>query len=148
LDREVEDSFDNAVTSDKEVIQQGYALDVFDVFGDDPYTIPVTILVKSWMCGIPENERCRTHLWTYVRRAYRQMDNGISINDYSCRQVLQRPRKRGVVKPIQLHRGRRPKYDYELTVYGEAVCEKLEESVKEQIRLERWRRRQRLASQE
>jgi DNA-binding HxlR family transcriptional regulator len=142
-----EDSFDSATSSDKEVIQQGYALDVFDVFGDYPYTIPLTILIKSWMSAIPENERHRTHLWTYVRTSYRQMDNGISINDHSYRQVLQRLRKRGVVKPIQLHRGRRPKYDYELTVYGEAVCKKLEESVKKQIRLERWRRRQRLGSQ-
>lgn len=146
MEREVEDIYDNTMSSKKDIIQQGYALDVFDIFGDDPYTMPITILVKSWMSAVPEKERHNTHLWTYVKGAYKQMDNGLSINDYSYRQVLQRLKKRGVVKPIQLHKGRRPKYDYELTAYGEAVCEKLEESVKEQIRLERWRRRQRLES--
>jgi hypothetical protein len=139
LEKEVEDSFDCSIVSEKDMIKQGYALDVFDVFGDDPYTIPIIMLTKAWMEAV--EERDRMHLWKYVKSAYQELDNGYDIIDHTYRRVMANLMKREVVKPIQIQKGRRPKYDYELTAYGKAVCEKLEQSVHEQIRLKNWRRR-------
>jgi hypothetical protein len=56
LEKEVEDGFGNTMASEKDMIKQGYALDVFDIFGDDPYTIPITILTKAWMKTVKERD--------------------------------------------------------------------------------------------
>lgn len=136
----IEGSFGNMM-SEKDMIKEGYALEVFEVFGDDPYTIPIILLTKAWMKTAEETDRM--HLWGYVKSAYGELDNGHDVIDHTYRRVMTRLKKREVVKPIQIHKGRRPKYDYELTAYGKAVCEKLEQSVCEQIRLESWRIRAR-----
>jgi hypothetical protein len=127
--------------SEEDLIREGYALNIFSIFGDDPYTIPAMILTKAWMRAIPTEKRHETHLWKYVRNAYEEMNNGYNLIDYMYRRVMRRLAERDVVKPLRIHGGRRPQYDYELTEYGEAVCGKLEKYLHEQIRLERWRKR-------
>jgi DNA-binding PadR family transcriptional regulator len=124
-----------------DLIQKGYQLNVFPVFGDDPYTIPIIMLTKAWMKSIALKDKHETHLWKYVSEAFKKLNNAYKPADHTYRTIMDKLKERGIVKPIQFHNGRRPKCDYVLTEYGEEVCEKLKESVWAQIRLERWRRR-------
>lgn len=128
-----------------DLIQEGYDLDVFAVFGDDPYTIPMILITKAWMRKTPPEERragrAETHLWKFVTEAYEEIENGHRPSDGKYRKIMEKLAERGLAKPIRIHNGMRPKFDYELTEYGDAVCEKHKDSVREQIRLEKWRRR-------
>jgi tRNA(Ile2) C34 agmatinyltransferase TiaS len=99
------------------------------------------MLTKAWMRETLAEERRRRHLWKYVRDAYEELSNGHVVIDHTYRQVMHKLAERGVAKSVQIQKGRRAKYDYELTAYGMAVCEKLQDYVREQIRLESWRRR-------
>lgn len=129
--------------SEFDLIREAIALNVFAVFGDDPYTIPVAILTQSWMKTVPSEERNRIHLWNYASKLYLDLNNGHGLNDHTYRRIMDRLEKRRVVDSVQIRAGRRPQFDYVLTEYGETVCEKLKTAVLEQIRLEKWRRRSR-----
>jgi len=127
------------------LIQEGLDLDVLAVFGDDPYTIPMILTTRAWMRNTTLEERraghAKTHLWRYVTEVYEKIGNGHRPSDNKYRKIMNELGKRGVVKPIRIHGGMRPKFDYELTEYGEAVCKKHKDSLLEQIKLEKWRRR-------
>ena len=128
-----------------DLIQEGHDLDVFAVFGDDPYTIPIILTTRAWMRKtLPEERRAgraKTHLWRYVTEVYEKIENGHRPSDNKYRKIMNELGKRRVVKPIRIHAGMRPKFDYELTEYGEAVCKKHKDSLREQKKLEKWRRR-------
>lgn len=115
------------------------------MFGNDPYTIPTILITKAWMRKTPPEERCagraKTHLWKFVTEAYEEIENGHRPSDLKYRTIMRSLVKRKVARPIMIGDGPRRKFDYELTEYGEAVCEKHKESLREHIRLEKWRRR-------
>lgn len=129
--------------SEIDLVREGYALDIFTIFGNDPYTIPLIMLTHSWMKTALLEERNNTHLWGYASKAYANLNNDWTLNDHTYRDRMDRLRKRDVVYSIQFVCGGRPKYDYALTEYGEAVYKKLRASLLEQIRLEKWFRRSR-----
>ena len=124
------------------LIREAYDHDVFSVFGDDPYTMPLIIITEAWMEEIPAQDRSQTHLWKYVRNGFEKCGHDeYKIIDYTYRTIMRRLAKRGVAEPIPISKGRRQKYDYELTEYGEKVCKELKSQLHTQIRLEKWRRR-------
>jgi len=131
--------------SEVDLIQEGHNLDVFAVFGDDPYTIPIILTTKAWTRKTPPEERragrAKTHLWKYVTEVYEEIRNGHRPCDNKYRRIMDKLVERGLAKRIIIHDGMRRKFDYELTEYGEAVCEKHKDSLREQIKLEKWRRR-------
>ncbi len=121
-----------------DLIREGYDLDVYTVFGNDPYTIPLILLTQAWMNAVPPEERDALHLWGFIRR----LKPEIPIPpDVIYRNRMITLRERDVVEAIKIGGRQRPKYDYVLTEYGQAVCKKHMDSLSEQIRLEKWRRR-------
>ena len=84
------------------------------------------------------DKRENTPLWGFVKK----LEKEIRIPpDLTYRERMQRLWKRGVVEAVKIGRGSRPKFDYVLTEYGEAVCKEHMNSLSEQIRLEKWRKR-------
>lgn len=128
------------VPSETDLVQEAYEYGVFAVFGKDPYTIPLVLFTRAWMEAVPSEERNGMHLWKYVRHAFDEA-NGHRPADQNYRTIMNTLKKREIVKAVKFQDGMRPKYDYELTEYGKRVCDKHEDSLREQIKLEKWRRR-------
>ena len=121
-----------------QLVREAYDLDVFHVYGNDPYTIELILLAQAWMKATSADERENTHLWGFVKK----LEKEIRIPpDVTYRERMQRLWTRGVVEAIKIGRGSRPKFDYVLTEYGEAVCKEHMNSLSEQVRLEKWRKR-------
>jgi hypothetical protein len=123
-----------------QLIKEAYGLGIFDVYGNDPYTIELILLNQAWMKATSADVKENTHLWGFVKK----LKPAIPIPpDVTYRDRMKRLWKRDVVEPVKIGRGQRPKFDYKLTEYGEAVCKEHINSLSKQIRLEKWRKRAR-----
>jgi hypothetical protein len=120
------------------LVREAYALNIFSVYGNDPYTIELILLTQAWMRTRSTQKGENLHLWGFIK----SLNPEIPIPpDATYRGRMQNLWKRDVVDGIKFGAGARPKFDYVLTEYGQAVCEKHMDSLSEQIRLEKWRRR-------